>query len=257
VVSPNTCALPERGDRKVIGRNSNKGGLGYFHPHAGFQVDAARVEGDSLETASPAIFSASVTVGNVTECGSVGLFMKQRSGTLYEYEYDQQSSHAQHVITPLVFDCSSESSDLGVFCSSPSPYVPTSSLSSTCSPSIPHPSVNFSSRNVYNTSTAPPSPSLTANHNIAGVHDGYGYPSPSKAVPLFMSPSSSISISGSPHDNHQDKKKSSVDADGKRRRKSREYTHNRAEGGSQTKVGTQRTTSTSREFELEGCLGGF
>ncbi|KAF8816141.1 hypothetical protein BYT27DRAFT_7051219, partial [Phlegmacium glaucopus] len=55
VVAPNTCALPERGGRKFIGSNHSKGGLGYFHPHAKFQVDAVRIERDSSEMAPPTI----------------------------------------------------------------------------------------------------------------------------------------------------------------------------------------------------------
>jgi len=112
VVTPNTCALPERGGRKFVGSNSNKGGLGYFHPHAQFHVDA------SSETGPPTIFSANVTVGNVNDRGSLGLFMKKRPGPMYDYdhdhEYDQHSSddrRTQLVISSL-FDRSPELSDL-------------------------------------------------------------------------------------------------------------------------------------------------
>ena len=162
VVAPNTCALPERGVGKLSGSNghSTAGGLGYFHPHAMFQVDGGRVES-----------STSVTVGNINDPGSVESFMKRRSGPIYEYEYDQQpnhdqdTQHAQHVISSLIFDCSSES------CTPPPPglYVPTTSILS--SSGIPHhsTSVNASMPNVYHTLTAPPSPSFTVNNNnIAG-----------------------------------------------------------------------------------------
>ena len=236
------------------------GGLGYFHPHSKFPVDVGRVERDSSETVSPAIFSASVTVGNVNDCGSVGLFMKKRSGPLYDHDYDydydqcsshdQHTQHAQHVFSPLNFDCSSKSSDLGVFSSPASPYIPpqpSSSLSSSASPSpIPHSSVN-----------------QFISHTHIEVLDASGYPTTSKqldnldaAIPPFLPPSSSISTSEFAMNPHQDKKRSSVDVDGKRRRK----THRT--GGVKTRWTMIRLKDsaihdTSREFELEGCLGGF
>ena len=221
VVTPNTCALPERGGRKFVGSNSNKGGgLGYFHPHAQFQVDAGR---DSSETSgSPALFSANVTVGNVNDRGSLGLFMKKRPGSMYDYdhdrEYDQQSSddkRTQRVLSSL-FHRSPESSDLGVFCSPPTP--PSSSSSSL---SIPPSSVNFSPWNVYS-STAPPSPNSNSNNN-----------------------------------NHHMASERQVerDAGGKRRRKSsKDYSRTRVEGDRMRDSGT---TTSSDSFELEGCLGGF
>lgn len=219
VVTPNTCALPERGERKFIGSSSNIE-RGYFHPHAKFQVDALRVERDSSETPTSALFSASVTVSNANGGESaVGLFMRKRSGPMYDYDYDQYSSHdqhtqhaAQHVISSLMFDRSSESSDLGILCSPPTPYLPASSSSLSPSPSsLAHSAINFSAQDMYNTSTAPP-------------------------------PSSST--------------------DGKRRRKSKDYTHNRDRGKDQrqrTMLMSRDSDSydTSREFESEGCLGGF
>lgn len=142
VVAPNLCALPERGGRNIIGGNINQGGLGYFHPHAKFQVDAVRVERDSSETVqvSPAIFSAtrSVTLGNVNDCGSVGLLKKKRSGPMYKYDeqyssHNQHNQHAQHVISSLILDTSTESS--------------------------------------YDTLTVPPSPRSTSSNNTATPPD--------------------------------------------------------------------------------------
>lgn len=212
MVTPNTCALPERGGRKFVGSNSNKGGLGYFHPHAQFHVDA------SSETGPPTIFSANVTVGNVNDRGSLGLFMKKRPGPMYDYdhdhEYDQHSSddrRTQLVISSL-FDRSPELSDLGVFCSPPAPP-----LSSSSSPSpIPPSSVNISPRNVYNTSTAAPSPSST-NNNMAS------------------------------------ERQVEKDVGGKRRRKSKEYSR----PGDRVRDGTMSSPTNPDGLELEGCLGGF
>ena len=233
VVTPNICALPERGGRKFTGSNSNQRGLGYFHPHAKFQVNAAR---DSVETVSPTIFSASVTVGNINECGSVELFMKKRSGPVYDYDYeydqysshDQHTQHAEHVVSSLLFDCSSDSSDLGVFYTPP-PSIPTPSSSSLSSSPIPHSSLSVSPRNVYDATTASPSPSP-----IAGSSNG------NTANHL---------------EKHQDKRKNSVDVGRKKRGK------NRMEGECRTKwtmlrPGTSDSYS-SPETELEGCLGGF
>jgi len=145
VVTPNVCALPERGGRKFVGSNSNnQGGLGYFHPHAKFQVNAVRSERDSVE-----------------------LFMKKRSGPMYDYdydyEYDQYSSHdqhAEHIVSSLLFDHSSDSSDSDAFYTPP--CIQTPSSSSLSSSSIPHSSLSISPRNVYNTSSSSPSP--TAGH---------------------------------------------------------------------------------------------
>ena len=236
VVTPNICALPERGGRKFIGINSNQGGLGYFHPHAKFQVNAVRVERDSVETvSSPTIFSASVTVGNVNECGSMELLMKKRSGPIYDYdhEYDQYSSHDQHIqhVPSLLFDHSSDSSDLGVFYTPP--CIPTPSPSSASSSSILHSSLSISPRNVYNTSTATSSSSPTAGSSIA-----------------------------SRSNKHQDKKTTSMDVGRKKRSKNREDTQNRVEGECRTKrtklkPGVSDSYSSSSELELEGCLGGF
>jgi len=245
VVTPNVCALPERGGRKFIGSSSssNQGGLGYFHPHAKFQVNAVRVECDSVETVSPTIFSASVTVGNVNERGSVELFMKKRTGPIYDYDYeydqysshDQQTQHAEHVVSSLLFDHSSDSSDLGLFYTPPPciPTLPSSRSSSSSSLSIPHSSLCISSpRNEYNTSTATSSPNPTAG--------------------------SSNNNTASHSDKHQDKKKTSVDVQvgGKKRWKNREYTQNRVEGECRTKR-TMSRPDASNTFELEGCLGGF
>ena len=257
VVTPNVCALPERGGRKFIGStngNQNQGGgLGYFHPHAKFQVNTVRVERDSVvETVSPTIFSASVTVGNVNECGSVELYMKKRSGPMYDYDYDydQYSSsthdqqqqqhttqHAEHVVSSLLFDHSSGSSDLGVFYTPP-PCIPTpSSSSSSSSSSISHSSFSLSPRNGYNNTSTSPSPT-------AG--------------------SSSSNNNNTP--SHQDKKKTSVDVGGggggrKKRLRNREYTttttENRVEGEYRTKRMLTPASYTSPEVELEGCLGGF
>jgi len=141
VVAPNLCALPERGGRNFIGGNIIQGGLGYFHPHARFQVDTVRVERDSSETVSPAIFSASVSLGNGNDCGTVGLFKKKQSRPMYEDE-EQYSSHNQYIL-----DASSASSDLGVFYPS-APYVPT--------PSSPW--------NVSDTLAVPPSPRSAASN---------------------------------------------------------------------------------------------
>ena len=236
MVTPNTCALPERGGRKFIGSSSNQGGLGYFHPHAKFQVNTARVDRDFAET-SPTIFSASVTVGSVNECGSVELFMKKRSGSMYDYDYeydqysshDQHAQHAEHVVSSLLFDHSSDSSDLGVFYTPP-PCIPTPSSSSSSSSSIPHSSLSVSPRNVYDTSTATSSPSPTAgssNNNTTGHSD-----------------------------KHQDKKKNSVDIGRKKRVKNRVEGECRTEWTNMLRPGTSDSYSSS-EFELEGCLGGF
>ena len=217
----------------LFGSNGNQGGLGYFHHYAKFQ-----------EPVSPTMFSANVTV---SDCGSMGLFRKNGSGPMYEYDYDyeydqysshdQHTQHTQHVISSLVLKPSSESSDLGVFCSPPAIYVssPSSSPSSSSSSplSIPHSSVNISPQDLYDSLTAPLSPSSTATNNDAATH------SDAKRI---------------------HKKKSSVDVGGKKRRKSREYTLNPVEG----EGGIQWTTmlrpgdsGTRRELELEGCLGGF
>jgi len=170
VVAPNLCALPERGGRKIIGGNINQGGRGYFHPHAKFQVEAVRVERDSSETVSPAIFSASVTLGNVNDCGSVGLLKKKRSPPMYKYDeqyssHNQHNQHAQDVISSLILDTSAESSDLGVA----APYVPT--LSSSFPSSMPHSALNKSPRNVYDTLSVPPSPRSTTSNNTATSPD--------------------------------------------------------------------------------------
>jgi hypothetical protein len=249
VVTPNVCALPERGGRKFVGSSSNSnqggggGGLGYFHPHAKFQVNAVR--GDSVETVSPTIFSASLTVGNINECGSVELFMKKRSGPMYDYdyEYDQYSSHDQHHThtqhaSSLLFAHSSDSSDLGVFYTPP-PCIPTpSSSSSSSSLSIPHSSF-VSPRNVYDTSTATCSPSLTT---TTGTN------------------------AASYSEKLQDKKKKLVDVcNRKKRGKNREdNTQNQPEGECRTRWTMLRRPDTpddsgyiSPEAELEGCLGGF
>jgi len=233
VVTPNVCALPERGGRKFIGGNSNQGGVGYFHPHAKFQV----------ETVSPTIFSASVTVGNVNECGSVELLMKKRSGPVvyYDYEnYDQYSSHVQHVqnaphvVSSLLFDHSSDSSDIGVFYTTPATPLSSTSISS----SIPYSSLGISPRNVHNTSSATSSPGPTAG-------------------------SSSNNNTASHSDKHQDKNETLVDHDvgRKKRWKNRQYAQNRVEGECRTKR-TKLTSGASDsytppELELEGCLGGF
>lgn len=236
VVSPNICALPERGGRSFIGSNSNQGGgaLGYFQPRAKFQVNAVRVERDSVEAVPPTIFSASVTVGNVNDCGSM-LFMKKHSGPMYDYDYqysshdNQHTQHAEHVqvqaaVSSLLFDRSSDSSDLGVsrFYTSPPciPSTPASSLSS--SSSIPHSSLSISPWNDYSTSTAATPTAGSSNNNAAS---------------------------------HSDKR---VDVGGKKRK-------NRVGRECRT---TKRITvlrpgasgsyvTTSPEFELEGCLGGF
>jgi len=224
VVTPNICALPERGGRKLIGSStSNQGGVGYFHPHAKFQVSTVRVERDSVETVSPTIFSASVTVGNVNECGSVELYMKKRSGPVYDYdyEYDRYSRHDQHTQQALLFDNSSDSgsSDLGVSYTPP-PCIPTQPSSSSSS-SMPYSSLYISPRNVYDTSTAMSSPSPTAgsSNNNTARHS----------------------------DKHQEKKQTSVDVGRKKRLK------NRVEGECRTRPSDSYTS----EFELEGCLGGF
>ena len=244
VVTPNVCALPERGGRMFFGNsngNGNQGGLGaggggYFHPHAKFQVNAAvRVveRGDSgVETvsvsSSPTIFSASVTVGNVVvnnECGSVELLTmktkkkkKRHSGSIiYDYDYD-----------------ASDSSDLGVFYSPPSPCIPpttpspsTSTSSSSSSSIIPHSSLCISPRNVYN-----------SNNNNNNTSTATSSPSPAAG------------------------------SSNKKRLKNRQ---NRVEGGGEgggggcdrnkrTKLltpGGLDSYSTSPGFELEGCLGGF
>jgi len=224
VVTPNICALPERGGRKFSGSNSNQGGgLGYFHPHAKFQVNNA--VRDSVETVSPAIFSASVTVGNINDCcGSVELFMKKRSGPMhdYDYDYDQYSSHDQHtqhaphIVSSLLFDRSSSSSDLGVFYTPP-PCIPTPSSSSS---SIPHSSLSISPRNEYDTSTAT-SPTVGSSNNNTASHS----------------------------DKHD------VDVGRKKKGKNRENAQNRVEGECETKW--TMTRSNSPEVELEGCLGGF
>ena len=230
VVTPNICALPERGGRKLIGSNSsNPGGLGYFHPHAKFQVNTVRVERDSVETVSPTIFSASVTVGNVNECGSVELYMKKRSGPVYDYdyEYDRYSSHDQHTQHALLFDHSSDSSDLGVSYTPP-PCIPTPPSSSSSSSSILHSSLSISPRNVYDSSNAMSSPSPTAG--------------------------SSNSTTARHSDKHQEKKKTSVDVGSRKKR-----LKNRVEGECRTKLMLKKPSDsyTSPEFELEGCLGGF
>lgn len=238
VVSPNVCALPERGSRKFIGSNGNQGGLGYFHPHAKFQVDPER---DFSETVSPALFSASVAVG-INHCGSVGLFhvREKLSGPVhqfdYDYEYDQYSSHdqhtqhAQHVISSLTLDPSSEPLDLSAFRLPPAPCAPitSSSLPSTSS------SLNVSPRNMYDSLT-PPSPTSTASNN-------------NSTVSLF--------------DKHQHRKKNSESLDGgknfKKRRNSREYTRYRAETMGWTQWTMSRPgESDGGESDLEGCLGGF
>ena len=219
-VTPNICALPERGGRMFIGSNDNQGGLGCFHPHTQFQVDAVRVERDS-STASPITFSASLTVGNISN--SMGLFRKKRLGPMYEYdydcEYDQYSSrdqytpHARHVIPSFILDPPSDS-DLNVFRSPPARYVP-------APPSYPssmprsHSSSNL--QNVYGTLTAPPSPSFTASNNTASAFT------------------------------RRHKKTNSLDMSEKKKWKSREY-NDKGECG---------TRGYSRELELEGCLGGF
>ena len=220
--------------------NGNQGGLGaggggggYFHPHAKFQVNAAvRVveRGDSgvetVSVSSPTIFSASVTVGNVVvnnECGSVELLTmktkkkKRHSGSIiYDYDYD-----------------ASDSSDLGVFYSPPSPCIPpttpspsTSTSSSSSSSIIPHSSLCISPRNVYN------------NNNNNNTSTATSSPSPAAG------------------------------SSNKKRLKNRQ---NRVEGGGEgggggcdrnkwTKLltpGGLDSYSTSPGFELEGCLGGF
>lgn len=233
VVTPNICALPERGGRKFIGSsNSNQGGLGYFHPHAKFQVNTVRVERDSVEAVSPTIFSASVTVGNVNECESVELFMKKRrSGPVYDYDYDydrsysshdQHTQHAEHVVSSLLYDHhSSDSSDLGVSYTPP-PCIPTPSSSSSPSSSMPRSSLSISPRNGSNTSTATSSPSPTA---------------------------------GSSNSNTT----SHSDVSRKKRSKNRGYTQNQIEGKCRTQWMLRPASDcyTSPEFELEGCLGGF
>lgn len=221
VVTPNICALPERGGRKFIGSNSNQGGLGYFHPHAKFQVNTVR---DSTETVSPTIFSASVTVGNINDCGSVDLFMKKRSGPMYDYDYDydqysrydQHTQHAEQVVSSLLFDHSLDSSDLGVFYTPP-PRIPTPPSSS---------SLCVSPRLMYDTSTSTPSPSL---------------------------PSSNNNNTASHSDEIQEKKKSSLDVGRKKRGK------NRAEGVCRIMLRRPSTSDSyiSPSVELEGCLGGF
>jgi len=171
VVAPNLCALPERGGRQIIVGNINQGGLGYFHPHAKFQVDAVRVERDSSETVSPpTFFSASVTLGNANDCGSVGLLKKKRSGPMYKYDEqysnrNHKNQHAQHVIPSLIMDSSEESSDLGVA----APYVPT--LSSSFPSSMPHSALNRSPWNVYDTLSVPLSPRSTTSNNTATPPD--------------------------------------------------------------------------------------
>ena len=171
VVAPNLCALPERGGRTIIGGKINQGGLGYFHPHAKFQFNAVRVERDSSETVSPAIFGASVTLGNVNDCGSVGLLKKKRSRSMYKYDeqyssHNQHNQHAQHVISSLILDTSAESSDLGAA----TPNVPTPVASSFPS-SMPHSALNQSPRNVYDTLSVPPSPKSTTSNNTATPPD--------------------------------------------------------------------------------------
>lgn len=228
VVTPNTCALPERGGRKFTGNSSGNqgGGLGYFHPHAKFQVNAVR---DSVETVSPTIFSASVTVGNINERGSVELFMKKRSVVpMYDYndyEHDQHSGHdqqhtqhAEHtIVSSLLFDHhhSSDSSDLGVFYTPPR-IPPTPSSSSSSSSSIRHSSLSVSPRHVYDSSTATSFPSPTTSNN------------------------------------------NSMDVGRKKRVK------NRVEGECRTRWTMLRRPASdtsdsyvSPEVELEGCLGGF
>jgi len=230
VVTPNVCALPERGGRKFTGSNSNQGGLGYFHPHAKFQVNAVR---DSVETvsSSPTIFSASVTVANINERGSVELFMKKRSGPMhdYDYEYDQYSSHDQqhtqhteHIVSSLLFDNSSDSSDLGVFYTPP-PCIPTPPSSSSSSSSIPHSSLSLSPRHVYDTSTAAtssPGPNNMASHS----------------------------------DKLQDNRKNSMMDVGRKKRGK-----NRVEGECRTKWTMLRRPGTPDNYisAEEGCLGGF
>jgi len=227
VVTPNTCALPERGGRKFVGSNSNQG-LGYFHPHANFQVNNA--VRDSVETVvvSPTIFSASVTVGTgniqVNECGSLELFsMKKKRSPgpmLYDHDYDpfsfsshDQQQHIQQTEHSLLFDNFSDSS--GVFYTPP-PCIPTPSSSSSSSSSISS-SIPYSSRNVYETST-------TASNNI-NINTVYH------------------------SDKFQDKKKKSVDVGRKKRGKNQ----NRVEEECRTML----TRPGTPEVELEGCLGGF
>lgn len=145
VVTPNICALPERGGRKFTGSNSSQG-LGYFHPHAKLQANTVR---DSVETVSPTIFS------------------KQRStGPMYDHDYYDYD----HVVASLLFDASLDSSDLGVFYTPPPRVPPTPPSSSSSSTSIPHSSL--SPRLVYDTSTTPTSsPSLPSNNNTASHSD--------------------------------------------------------------------------------------
>ena len=291
VVSPNVCALPERGGRMFVGSNNNNnnnrnnqggGGLGYFHPHAKFQVNAAVRDSVVVEktktttvSSSPTIFSASVTVGNINECGSVEVFTsmttKKRTGPPppsmydydYDYEYDQYSSsshhdhHQQQHTTSLLFasersssssSSSSDSSDLGVFYTPP-PCIPTPPSSS----SIPHLSLSESSPygwNVYDTLTATTTTTST-------------YTNTEKKL--------------------QDKKKKLVDVGGIRRKSSSRGGKNRGEddssaqkngagvegfgggggGECRTKWTMLRRPDTpdsgyiSPEVELEGCLGGF
>ena len=107
--------LPERGGRKFVGCHNNNdrnnqgggrdggGGLGYFHPHAKFQVYAAVhdsvVEKTTTTVSSPTIFSASVTVGNNNKCGSVEVFTSMMTKNERDHHHQPYTTTTTTIMT--------------------------------------------------------------------------------------------------------------------------------------------------------------
>jgi len=137
-VAPNVCALPERGERKVGGVMSMKGGEeGYFHPSA--------CRNESIPFVSNNPRTTPPMRRNHTQPSSTS---SERDAYLYPYL-------PSHLAPPLTFDHSSESdSDL---CGSP-----LSPDNEVMGESAPHVAVHLSGFSM--------GPSLSTSSSISGVH---------------------------------------------------------------------------------------
>ncbi|KAF8167183.1 hypothetical protein B0H34DRAFT_3957 [Crassisporium funariophilum] len=223
IVTPNTCALPRRGDRKLFGGgnspclspNAAKGG--YFHPRA-FEADKREPESLLLSTDS-------------------GTCSRRRKATR---DHQHDIYHAL-IPPPLVFDHSSESdSDM---CGSP----PALSVSS-----IPHISVHFAPRN---NSTAPAGPRSNAYPSTLLSHAQSPY-SQQDSLGRLDGALSFLSYPTSPMKANLPSKKEEGGF-GKRRRSSADRIP--GEDGL-CRARTRKVVDSCNLFYepgLEGCLGGF
>ena len=136
-VSPNVCALPERGERKVGGVMPMKGGEGgYFHPSAYKSESMLCASDHPNNPRTPPIHRSQSSSSS------------ERDGHLYPYL-------SPHLAPPLVYDHSSESdSDL---CGSP-PSLDNEAIGE----SAPHVSVHLSGFSM--------SPSISTSSGISSMH---------------------------------------------------------------------------------------